>query len=130
MEKISILRSFDSDFSDEVHIQLLDLHSGILAKSKSQDLVNQIDRLQETLMMTPSSGNSYIIISSILSEADEQYQMAIQNDASESYFLTLSLIEYSKIILDQNPTSDDRSNQELSSFFHDLNNMILNKSGL
>lgn len=55
--------------------------------------------------------------------------MAIQNDASESYFLTLSLIEYSKIILDQNPTSDDRSNQELSSFFHDLNNMILNKSG-
>lgn len=128
-KNIQFLRSFDSDFSDEVHIQLLDLHSGILAKSKSQDLVNQIDRLQETLMMTPSSGNSYIIISSILSEADEQYQMAIQNDASESYFLTLSLIEYSKIILDQNPTSDDRSNQELSSFFHDLNNMILNKSG-
>ena len=25
--------------------------------------------------------------------------------------------------------SDDRSNQELSSFFHDLNNLILNKSG-
>ena len=127
-KNIQFLRAFNSDFSDEIHIELLDLHSGILSKSKSQDLINQIDQLQETFTLIPSGGNSHIIISFILSEADEKYQMAIQNDISESYFLTLSLIEHSKIILDQHPTSDDRLNLELGSFFHDLNNLILNKS--
>ena len=127
-KNIQFLRAFNSDFSDEVHIKLLDLHSGILSKSKSQDLINQIDQLQETLTLIPSGGNSNTIIASILSEADEQYQIAIQNDAHESYFLTLSLIEHSKLILEQNPSSDNRLNQELDSFFHDLDKLVSNKS--
>ncbi len=125
---IQFLRAFNSDFSDEVHIGLLDLHSSILSKSDSQDLINQINQLQETLTLIPSGGNSNIIIVSILSEADEQYQIAIQDDNPESYFLTLSLIEHSKLILEQNPTSDNRLNQELGSFFHDLDELVSNKS--
>ncbi len=127
-KNIQFLRTFNSNFSDEIHIKLLDLHSGILSKSKSQDLINQINQLQETLTLIPSGGNSNTIIASILSEADEQYQIAIQDDSSESYFLTLSLIEHSKIILEQNPTSDNRLNQELDSFFHDLDESVSNKN--
>ena len=126
-KNIQFSRAFNSDFSDEIHIQLLDLHSGILSKSESPSLINQINQLQKTLTLIPSGGNSSTIIASILSEADEQYQIAIQDDNSESYFLTLSLIEHSKIILEQNPLSDNRLNQELDSFFHDLNEFVSNK---
>ncbi|MGI0057864.1 MAG: FTR1 family iron permease [Nitrosarchaeum sp.] len=126
-KNIQFLRAFNSDFSDEVHIELLDLHTSILSKSDSQDLINQINSLQEILTLIPLGGNSNIILVSILSEADEQYQIAIQDDNAESYFLTLSLIEHSKIILEQNQTSDNRLNQELGSFFHDLNELVSNK---
>ncbi|MEK6929976.1 MAG: iron permease, partial [Thermoproteota archaeon] len=127
-KNIQFLRAFNADFSDEVHIRLLDLHSDILSKSEPRDLINQINQLQKTLTIIPSGGNPNIIIASILSEADEQYQIAIQDDDPESYFLTLSLIEHSKIILDKNPISDNRLNQELDSFFHDLVEFVSNKS--
>src|SRR3989338_8551690 len=126
-QNIQFLRTFNSDFSDEVHILLLDLHSNILSKAESSNLINQIDQLQETRLI-PSGGNSNIVIALLLSEADEQYQIAIQDDTAESYFLTLSLIKHSKIILEQNPTSDNRLNQELDSFFHDLDEYVSNKS--
>ena len=127
-KNIQFLRAFNSDISDEVHIGLLDLHSSILSKSESQDLINQINQLQKTLTLIPSGGNPAVIIVSILSEADEQYQIAIQDDSPESYSLTLSLIERSKIILEENPISDNRLNQELDSFFHDLDESVSNKS--
>jgi len=126
-KNIQFLRTVNSDFSDEVHIELLDLHSSILSKSESPDLINQINQLQEKLKIIPSDEN-YIVIASILSEADEQYQTAIQNDNPESYILTLSLIKHSKLILEQNPTSNDRQNQELVSFFHDLDKSVSNKN--
>lgn len=127
-KNVQFLRTVNSDFSDEVHIELLDLHSSILSKSNSQDLIDRINQLQETLKSIPLDGNSNIIVASILAEADEQYQIAIQDDNSESYFLTLSLIEHSKLVLEQNPTSDNRLNQELSSFFHDLDELVSDKS--
>lgn len=126
-KNIQFLRAFNADFSDEIHIKLLDLHSGILSKSEPQDLIDQIDQLQDTFTII-AGGNPNIIIASILSEADEQYQIAMQDDDAESYFLTLSLIEHSKIILDKNPISDNRLNQELDSFFHDLDESVSNKS--
>ncbi|NOS61852.1 MAG: FTR1 family iron permease [Nitrosarchaeum sp.] len=126
-KNIEFLRAFNTDFSDEIHIKLLDLHSGILSKSEHRDLINQIDQLQDTFTIITSGGNSNIIITSILSEADEQYQIAMQDDDPESYFLTLSLIEHSKIILEENPISNSRLNQELDSFFHDLDESVSNK---
>ncbi|MBM2818731.1 MAG: family iron permease, partial [Nitrosarchaeum sp.] len=127
-KNIQFLRAVNSDFSDKIHIKLLDLHSGIFSKLDSKDLINEIDQLQETFTLVPSGVNSNIIITSILSEADEQYQLAIQDDNPESYFLTLSLIKHSKIILEQNPISDSRLNQELGSFFRDLDELVANKN--
>src|SRR3989338_11486172 len=40
-KNIQFLKTVNADFSDEVHIELLDLHSSILSKSESQDLINQ-----------------------------------------------------------------------------------------
>jgi high-affinity iron transporter len=127
-KNIQFLRAVNSDFSDKVHIKLLDLHSGIFSKLDSKDLINEIDQLQETFTLVPSGVNSNIIITSVLSEADEQYQLAIQDNNPESYFLTLSLIKHSKIILEQNPISDSRLNQELGSFFRDLDELVANKN--
>ena len=127
-KNVQSLRTHNSDFFDESHIELLDLHSSILSKSNSKELVDQIDKLQESFSKILLDGNSRIIASSILSEADEQYQTAMQHNNPESYFLTLSLIEQSKIILKQNPTSNTRLNEELDSFFQDLDKSVSNKN--
>ncbi|MFB5636976.1 MAG: FTR1 family protein [Nitrosarchaeum sp.] len=127
-KNIQFLRTTDSDFSDDVHVKLLDIHSGILSKSSPQNLINQIDQLQNMLTLPTSDENVNIIIASILSEADDQYQIAIQRNNAESYFLTLSLIEHSKSLFEKNPVPNDRLNQELQSFFNDLDKSVSNKS--
>ncbi len=127
-KNIQFLRTTDPDFSDNIHLELLDLHSGILSKSESQNLIDQINKLQETLPSNSLDDESNVIVAFILSEADEQYQTFIQHKSDESYFFTLSLIDYSKIILNQNPISDNRLKQEIDSFFTDLDKSVLNKS--
>jgi high-affinity iron transporter len=126
-KNIQFLRSYNSALSDDIHIELLDLHSSILSKSDSATLINQINKIQELFSQIPFSGNSNILASSILSEADEQYQLAIQQNNLESYFFTQSLVEYSKKIVKQNPSDNDRLNQELNSFFKDLDESISKK---
>ncbi|EGP93756.1 FTR1 family iron permease [Nitrosarchaeum koreense] len=127
-KNIQFLRTVDSDLSDDLHLELLDLHSSILSKSESHNLIAHINTLQETLSSNSSDGDSNVVVAFILSEADEQYQTFFQHKSNESYFFTLSLIEHSKIILNQNPISDDRLKQETDSFFTDLDKSVLNKS--
>ena len=127
-KNIQFLRTIDSDFSDNMHIELLDLHSGILSKSNPPDLVNQINQLQETLSLVPLGDNLNIVVAFILSETDEQYQMFVQHQTDESYFMTLSLLDHSKIVLNQYSISDERLKLELDSFFSDLDKSVSNKS--
>lgn len=127
-KNIQFLRTVDSDLSDNLHLELLDLHSSILSKSESQNLIAHINTLQETLPSNSSDGDSNVVTAFILSEADEQYQTFSQHKSNESYFFTLSLIEHSKLILNQNPIPDDRLKQEIDSFFTDLDKSVLNKS--
>ncbi|MEC4848269.1 MAG: FTR1 family protein [Nitrosarchaeum sp.] len=127
-KNIQFLRTVDPNFSDTIHLELLDLHSSILSKSESQNLIDQINKLQETLPSNSLDDDSNVIVAFILSEADEQYQTFIQHKSDESYFFTLSLIDHSKLILNQNPISDNRLKQEIDSFFTDLDKSVLNKS--
>lgn len=127
-KNIQFLRTVDSDLSDDLHLELLDLHSSILSKSESHNLIAHINTIQETLPSNSSDGDSNVVVAFILSEADEQYQTFFQDKNNESYFFTLSLIEHSKIILNQNPISDERLKQEIDSFFTDLDKSVLNKS--
>ncbi|MBS3922250.1 MAG: FTR1 family protein [Nitrosarchaeum sp.] len=126
-KNIQILRTVNSGFSDNIHLELLDIHSSILAKSNSQNLIVQINNLQENLPSNSSDVDFNVIAAYILSEADEQYQKFIQHKSDESYFFTLSLIDHSKLILNQNPISDNRLKQEIDSFFIDLDKSVLNK---
>lgn len=126
-KNIQFLRSYNSALSNDIHIELLDLHSSILSKSDSETLINQINKIQDLFLQIPFNGNSNILASSILSEADEQYQLAIRQNNLESYFFTQSLVEHSKNIVKQNPSNNDRLNQELDSFFKDLDESISNK---
>ncbi len=127
-KNIQFLRTVDPNFSDTIHLELLDLHSSILSKSESKNLIDQINKLQETLPSNSLDDDSNVIVAFILSEADEQYQTFIQHKSDESYFFTLSLIDHSKLILNQNPISDNRLKQEIDSFFTDLDKSVLNKS--
>lgn len=125
---IQFLRTVDPDFSDNVHVKLLDIHSGILSKSQSLDLIDQINALQESFLLISSDRPSHDTVAFILSEADEQYQAYANNQSNESYFFALSLIEHSKTVLNQNPISDSRLKQEIDSFFNDLDKLVSNKS--
>lgn len=127
-ENIQFLRKTSSNVSDEIHISLLDLHSNIISKSESQTLIEQIEQIQKTLISVTLEGNSQVITSDILSEADEMYQIAMQDNSSEHYFLALALLKRSEIILEQTPIQDERLNQEINSFFSDLDEAISNKS--
>lgn len=126
-KNIQFLRTVDPAFSDNMHLELLDIHSGILSKTESQNLIDQINKLQETLPSSSLDDDSNVVMAFILSEADEQYQTFIKHKSDESYFFTLSLIDHSKFILNQNPISDARLKQEIDSFFTDLDKSVLNK---
>ena len=123
-KNIQFLRTVEPQFSDNTHLELLDLHSGILSKSKSQNLINQINKLQENFPLISLDDDSNVTVAFILSEADEQYQVFTKKGNSESYFFTLSLIEHSNLILNQNPISDNRQKQEIDSFFLDLDKFL------
>jgi len=127
-KNILFLRTYNSELSNEIHIELLDLHSEILAQSDSAKLIDQIDQIQQRLQTVSFTGNSDVLVALILSEADEQYQNSIQNNISESYYFAISIIQHSKLILDQNPSSDERLRQELNSFFNDLDKSVSDKN--
>jgi high-affinity iron transporter len=127
-ENIQFLRKTSLNVSDEIHIGLLDLHSSIISKSESKVLIEQIEQIQKTLTSIPLEGNSQVITSDILSEADEMYQTAMQDSSSEHYFLAVALLKRSEIILEQTPIQDKHLSQEINSFFSDLEEAISNKS--
>jgi high-affinity iron transporter len=82
-KNIQFLRTVEPQFSDNIHLELLDLHSGILSKSESQNLINQINKLQENFPLISLDDDSNVTVAFILSEADEQYQVFTKKGNSE-----------------------------------------------
>jgi high-affinity iron transporter len=124
------LRVIDSTTSDEIHVMLLDIHTNIISQEDSSQIIQNIETVNNLLdkIQNPDVQTEFII-SNILSVADENYQIAIQENDEASYQIAKSLIYRSKdLFIISSSNLEQRLQQELDSFYQDLINQVEQKS--
>lgn len=125
--QVQTLRSIDSNTSDEIHIMLLDLHANISSQTdiKSVSDIETIYKLLEKLQN--SNVQQEIVIVNMLSIADDNYQIGIQQNDEIAYNIAKSIVLSSEDLFHSRTNFDHRSQLELESFFKDLINQIEQK---
>ncbi|MGD2106386.1 MAG: FTR1 family iron permease [Nitrosopumilaceae archaeon] len=117
------LRAMDQSNIDDIHISLLDLHS----KIGSSETITEIERIQTLLHEIPYEQNSTdLLMVNLLTVADEQYQIGIQENEESSIQIAKKLIEKAETLIPQNKF-DDRLKLEIESFFGDLDKHTENR---
>ncbi|MGD8707140.1 MAG: FTR1 family iron permease [Nitrosopumilaceae archaeon] len=117
------LRAMDQSNIDDIHISLLDLHS----KIESSETITEIERIQTLLHEIPYEQNSTdLLMVNLLTVADEQYQIGIQENEESSIQIAKKLIEKAETLIPQNKF-DDRLKLEIESFFGDLDKHTENR---
>jgi high-affinity iron transporter len=125
---INALRESQVEFADDLHLALIDIHSKIESNSQQSSITLDIISAEQYLNQFPSSGQTPFVIATLLTVADEQYQIAMSNDDHESYVITNYLIDKAIEIFNSDTTFDERQAGELQSFFLDLKSQVSNKS--
>lgn len=124
---LQTLRQSDPELSDELHLLLLDIHSKI-GITGNQEVLSEISAAKSMLSQYETSSPDYgKIISQILIIVDEQYQIAMEEDVSSSYRLSVNLVELS-IELFQKTNYDERLTLEIESFLQELKTKIESKA--
>ncbi|MGQ0792287.1 MAG: FTR1 family iron permease [Nitrosopumilaceae archaeon] len=129
-KQVQVLRAVDSQTSDEIHVMLLDLHANILSQGDANQIKSEIETVNKLLdkIQNPDVKNEFVI-SNILSIADENYQVGIQENDEASYQIAKSLVYSSKDLFVISPNNfDQRLRLELDSFFQDLINQVEQKT--
>ncbi|CDI05665.1 FTR1 family iron permease [Candidatus Nitrosotenuis uzonensis] len=112
------IRNSDFEHVDDLHILILDLHSKIEQDAKRDEILSDIMIAKSYLEKAPVSGQLPLVISIMLSTADEVYQASIENDAY--YNLAESLVDKSMNLFSDVDMFDQRQQSEINSFFSDL----------
>lgn len=112
------IRNSDFEHADDLHILILDLHSKIERDAKRDEILSDIMIAKSYLEKAPVSGQMPLVISIMLSAADEAYQVSIKNDAY--YNLAESLVDKSMNLFSDVDMFDQRQQSEINSFFSDL----------
>lgn len=124
---LQTLRQSDPELSDELHLLLLDIHSKI-GIAGNQEVLSEISAAKNMLSQYETHSPDYgKTISQILIIVDEQYQIAMEEDASSSYRLSVNLVELS-IELFQKTNYDERLTLEIESFLQELKTKIESKN--
>ncbi len=129
-KQVQLLRVIDSKIADEIHIILLDIHTNILSQGDPSQIIHDIETVNKLLdkMQNPDVKKEFIV-SNILSIADENYQIGIQENDEISYQIAKSLAYSSKeLFVSSQDTFDQRLRLELDSFFQDLINQVEQKT--
>lgn len=122
---LQALRQYDPDTSDELHLLLLDIHSKIGVDD--DQVLSEISEAKQLLNRYEHKSPDYgKTIAQILSIVDEQYQIAMQDDVSSSYRLSLNLVHVSMELF-KNTNYDERLSLEIDSFLNELKTQIENK---
>ena len=129
-KQVQVLRTIDSQTSDEIHIMLLDLHANILSQGDANQIKSEIETVNKLL---DKIQNPYVkkefVVSNILSIADENYQIGIQENDEAYYQIAKSLVHSSEdLFVSSQNNFDQRLRLELDSFFQDLINQVEQKS--
>jgi len=121
---VQLFRTIDAQKADKIHLVLLDIGAKINSNvDVSSDIVTIRQLLNE---ITVNEYSTEEVIVEILSIADEQYQISMQENEEISYQISKKLIESSENLLSE-LKFDERQNSEILSFFKELNQQIDNK---
>lgn len=129
-KQVNEVRQFDTEFANELHIELLDLHSAISSNANRDQIINQIEQIKKLRESKDvESVNHDVVIINILTEADKQYQRAIQEENNHAYELSKTLSERAQALFESSSDIETRKGMEVKSFFDDLQQSIKEKEG-
>lgn len=127
-DNLAILKTSNSELSNDIHLSLLDIHAKIMSKEDSSQIISEIDDLKLIInqfeIPEKDLGHS---TASILSELDETYEKSIQAKDSAYYDISLELLGDAKSLLNKMDDFDETQSQEINSFFGDLELNLKNK---
>lgn len=122
-KQLQTFRTTDAQRADEIHLLLLDIHTKLNSSSEISSEIKKTQNLLNDISYEKSSAD--ITIVNILSIADEQYQIGIQQNEETSYQIAMNLIQRAENLLVET-NSNDRQKIETESFFDELNEQIKN----
>jgi high-affinity iron transporter len=125
--QINTLRQANIEFADDLHLSLVDIHAKIENNARPDQILADISSAEQHLNSFPKSEQISLVISNILTTADETYQVAISENDNESHVLANALVDRSIQIFNSNESFDERQTSELDSFFYDLKSQMVEK---
>ena len=123
-QQINLLRDADVEPANDLHLLLLDIHSKIETKVKSNEILTDISTAEQYLAKFPKSQNVPFVVSNLLTTVDESYQIAISKNDNERFAVATSLVDKAIQLFNSDSSFDQRQTEELQSFFTDLKPQI------
>lgn len=120
------LRGYNSEVTDQIHLDLLDLTLAV-ADIPQQDAVQSIDSLLSMISRYDIQGDSSdTIIVNLLTMADEQYIIAYAEDSAPAQKIAEILVGESRRMFEQTVDLNVMVDLEILSFFDDLERSVEN----
>lgn len=120
------LRSYNSELTDQIHLDLLDLTLAVTDISQ-QDAVQSIDSLLSMISRYDiQDDSSDTIIVNLLTTADEQYIIAYAENSAPAQKITGVLVGESSRLFEQTADLNVMVDLEVQSFFDDLQRSVEN----
>lgn len=120
------LRSYNSELTDQIHLDLLDLTLAVTDISQ-QDAVQSIDSLLSMISRYDiQDDSSDTIIVNLLTTADEQYIIAYAENSAPAQKITRVLVGESSRLFEQTADLNVMVDLEVQSFFDDLERSVEN----
>ncbi len=126
--QINELRQSQVEFTDDLHLLLIDIHSKIENSEQPQNIISDIASAEQYFDKFPNSQQTPFVVSNLLTTADESYQVAISENDHEQYVIATSLVDRANELFDSDASFDERQTGELESFFSDLKSQMSNKN--
>lgn len=120
------LRSYNSELTDQIHLDLLDLTLAVTDISQ-QDAAQSIDSLLSMISRYDiQDDSSDTIIVNLLTTADEQYIIAYAENSAPAQKITEVLVGESSRLFEQTADLNVMVDLEVQSFFDDLERSVEN----
>ena len=120
------LRSYNSELTDQIHMDLLDLTLAV-TDIPQQDAVQSIDSLLSMISRYDiQDDSSDTIIINLLTTADEQYIIAYAENSAPAQKITRVLVGESSRLFEQTADLSVMVDLEVQSFFDDLERSVEN----
>lgn len=118
--RLSMLREENISFADDLHLSLLDIHAKIESDVQSEEILQSITNAEQYFDEFPQSQEPNLVMSELLNTADDLYQKAASQNDNQYYAISALMVDRVIQISNSSPSSDERENEELNSFFSDL----------